>query len=47
MADEKSNLYRAQYAGSGTFIITKPKRTKTKKRLTRVHSPQKRARRQG
>ncbi len=28
----KENLYQAEYLGSGTFIITKPKRTKAKRR---------------
>ena len=33
------NLYRAEYAGSGTFIISKPKRKKTKKRQQQLKSP--------
>jgi hypothetical protein len=28
----KENLYAAEYLGSGTFIITKPKRKDTKRR---------------
>ncbi|HUP04362.1 MAG TPA: hypothetical protein VMU19_10260 [Bryobacteraceae bacterium] len=37
MADDK--LYKAEYAGSGTFIITKPKRKKTKARQTKLKNP--------
>lgn len=29
-------LYKAEYVGSGTFIITKPKRKKTKQRQTNL-----------
>jgi len=29
-------LYKAEYIGSGTFIISKPKRKKTKMRQTRL-----------
>jgi len=29
---QKENLYQAEYQGSGTFKITKPKRTKAKRR---------------
>lgn len=28
----KANLYQAEYLGSGTFRITKPKRSSTKRR---------------
>lgn len=42
MADDK--LYKAEYIGSGTFIISKPKRKKTKLRQSRVKSPQRGAR---
>jgi hypothetical protein len=42
LADEK--LYSAQYIGSGTFIISKPKRKDRKKRQSRVKSPQRGAR---
>ncbi|HWR54574.1 MAG TPA: hypothetical protein VN428_25930 [Bryobacteraceae bacterium] len=42
MADEK--LYRAVYVGSGTFIISKPKRKKIKQRQNRVRNPQRGAR---
>ncbi len=37
MADDK--LYSAQYIGSGTFIISKPKRKKTKARQTNLKNP--------
>lgn len=42
MASEK--LYQAEYLGSGTFIISKPKRKKAKLRQSRVKSPQRGAR---
>ncbi len=29
-------LYKAEYVGSGTFIITKPKRKKTKQRQSNL-----------
>ena len=32
-------LYRAEYIGSGTFIISKPKRNKRKMRQLRLKSP--------
>ena len=50
MADNttQDKLYKAEYLGSGTFRITKPKRKKTKLRETRVHhGSQKRGRRHG
>ena len=31
-AKQKENLYQAEYLGSGTFKITKPRRTKAKRR---------------
>jgi hypothetical protein len=34
-----ANLYQAEYIGSGTFIIHKPKRKKTKKRQQQLKSP--------
>ena len=37
MADEK--LYKADYQGSGTFIISKPKRKKAKQRQTALKNP--------
>jgi hypothetical protein len=42
MASEK--LYQAEYLGSGTFIISKPKRKKMKLRQSRTKSPQRGAR---
>ncbi|HWC95577.1 MAG TPA: hypothetical protein VG456_02475 [Candidatus Sulfopaludibacter sp.] len=39
MADEKpvsDKLYQAEYQGSGTFVISKPKRKKTKMRQTQL-----------
>jgi len=42
MADE--NLYKAEYQGSGTFIISKPKRKAAKLRQTRLKSPKRGAR---
>ncbi len=42
MADDK--LYQSIYIGSGTFIITKPKRKSRKLRQSRVKSPQRGAR---
>jgi len=43
LADDK--LYKAEYQGSGTFIITKPKRKSAKKRQTKLKNPQRGARR--
>jgi hypothetical protein len=37
LADDK--LYKAEYVGSGTFIISKPKRKKAKLRQLRLKSP--------
>jgi hypothetical protein len=34
-----ANLYQAEYIGSGTFIIHKPKRKKIKKRQQQLKSP--------
>lgn len=42
MANEK--LYSAEYLGSGTFIISKPKRKVTKRRQSKLKSPQRGAR---
>jgi hypothetical protein len=42
MAEDK--LYKAEYQGSGTFIISKPKRKPGKLRQTRLKSPQRGAR---
>jgi hypothetical protein len=33
---QKENLYTAEYLGSGTFIVHKPKRKKVKLRQTRL-----------
>jgi hypothetical protein len=38
------DLYKAQYLGSGTFIIKKPKRKSGKIHQSRVKSPQRGAR---
>ena len=43
MADEK--LYKAEYQGSGTFLISKPKRKGTKTRQMKLKNPQRGARR--
>lgn len=32
----QANLYKSEYIGSGTFIITKPKRKSAKLRQTRL-----------
>ena len=42
MADDK--LYKAEYVGSGTFLISKPKRKKTKVRQSQLKNPQRGAR---
>ena len=44
---QKPNVYAAEYLGSGTFKIVKPKRNKKKTREARVHDTGKRARRHG
>jgi hypothetical protein len=38
LADEK--LFQAEYLGSGTFVISKPKRKKAKIRQTQLKNPQ-------
>jgi len=40
----EDKLYKAEYLGSGTFNITKPKRTKAKRRQTKLKNPQRGAR---
>lgn len=35
----ESNLYSAEYIGSGTFIIKKPKRSARKRRLSKLKGP--------
>lgn len=42
MADEKT--YKAEYLGSGTFNISKPKRRKSKIRQSALKNPQRGAR---
>jgi hypothetical protein len=42
MTDDK--LYKAEYQGSGTFRITKPKRKPHKRRQTKLRNPQRGAR---
>jgi hypothetical protein len=42
LADEK--LYSTKYIGSGTFIISKPKRKSEKRRQSKLRSPQRGAR---
>lgn len=37
MAEDKT--YKAEYQGSGTFLISKPKRKAHKRRQTRLKSP--------
>ena len=37
MAEDKT--YKSEYIGSGTFIISKPKRKATKARQTRLKNP--------
>lgn len=44
MATQNDKLYSAEYLGSGTFIISKPKRKEKKLRQSRVKSPQRGAR---
>lgn len=42
MADDK--LYKAEYQGSGTFTITKPKRKAHKRRQSKLKAPRRGAR---
>jgi preprotein translocase subunit YajC len=42
LAEDK--LYQAEYVGSGTFIISKPKRKSAKRRQSALKSPQRGAR---
>ena len=42
MADDKT--YKAEYLGSGTFVISKPKRKRIKARQARLKNPQRGAR---
>jgi preprotein translocase subunit YajC len=38
LADEK--LWKAEYLGSGTFVISKPKRKRAKTRQSQLRNPQ-------
>ena len=38
LADDKS--YKAEYLGSGTFVISKPKRKRAKLRQTKLKNPE-------
>jgi hypothetical protein len=38
LADDKT--YKAEYLGSGTFVISKPKRKKTKIRQSKLRNPE-------
>jgi hypothetical protein len=38
LADEK--VYQAEYLGSGTFVISKPKRKKAKIRQSQLKNPE-------
>jgi len=37
--DKLDKLYKAEYIGSGTFIISKPRRKKAKMRQTALKNP--------
>jgi len=41
---DQDKLYQAEYQGSGTFIIHKPKRKKRKRRQLKLKSPRARMR---
>jgi hypothetical protein len=43
LAEQK--VYKAEYMGSGTFIISKPKRKTSKTRQSKLKNPQRGARR--
>ncbi len=38
--EKQDKLYKAEYIGSGTFIISKPKRKKIKMRQSQLKNPQ-------
>lgn len=38
LAEDK--IYKAEYLGSGTFVISKPKRKSAKMRQTRLRNPE-------
>ncbi len=42
---EKDGTYKAEYSGSGTFRISKPKRKRSKLKEIRAKRPRRRARR--
>jgi len=42
LADDKT--YKAEYLGSGTFVISKPKRKRTTQRQSQLKNPQRGAR---
>jgi len=44
-AKQKENVYQAEYLGSGTFIISKPKRKRPKLRQSRLKGTVRGARR--
>ena len=44
MADDNDKLYKAEYHGSGTFTISKPKRKARKLRQSKLKNPQRGAR---
>ncbi|HTM50497.1 MAG TPA: hypothetical protein VL285_17505 [Bryobacteraceae bacterium] len=39
MAEEKKEVYKAVYQGSGTFVISKPKRKNAKIHQSRLKAP--------
>ena len=41
---QKKEVWKAVYMGSGTFIISKPKRNRKKLRESRLHNPKRRMR---
>lgn len=45
MAEKKNEVYSAEYLGSGTFRISKPKRKPSKLKEIRAKRPQRRSRR--
>jgi hypothetical protein len=39
LAKNDERLFKAEYVGSGTFVISKPKRKKTKTRQAELKNP--------
>ncbi len=39
MAESNERLFKAEYLGSGTFVISKPKRKKNKARQSQLRNP--------